>query len=198
MVSLPVNPDGEQFVRLSEEQIWELIDDETFDEDLLCEAYVSEPRPGIERQLRREWPSWPTLVHEIAAARARLTILDQVGLAVREGRRRLGLSQRGLAQQLSLSQTLVRRLEIQAGGVPFGRVVEVMGALGFDLLVAEHEADGPAEPVDPRSWTVADLVVRDSAGRRLPAHVRVARVIGPYRYEGRVDGAPALWTWKRF
>lgn len=192
--ALPINPDLEDVAGMTEDQIWTLLDDETFDEDVLCEPMPpAPPLSELDRRLRRtSWPSSPTLVHEIAAARAGVATADSVGLAVRSVRRAQGLSQRGLADQLGESQTTIARLESAADRLALGRVVELLGRLGCTLVVG---VDG--RPTSSADWAASDLVARDSAGRRPPAHARVERVDAPHRYDARVDGGPVLWRWWR-
>ncbi len=91
---------------------------------------------------------------------------ERVAVAVRSGRRRLGWSQRDLARQSGVSQATIARLEAGSEG-RFGAVVATLAACG--LLVTAVPPPG-----SPGSWRVVPHPAdegRDSAGRRLPAHL---------------------------
>lgn len=106
-------------------------------------------------------------IHEIEVPES-LSLAEQVGLAVREWRRKEGLSQRDLAAELGWSQSMISRLESRAGSVPLDTVRKAVTGAGFELVVA-HEG----RPVAAWAWERTDLVARDRSGRRFPAQRRV-------------------------
>lgn len=139
----------------------------------------------------------------LARARARLTVSDEVGLALRAHRRALGLSQRSYAASRGLSRAMLARLEAGAGRMSLETVVDALQGTGFVLRVgfdplppqpsgaaAEGavgqvgEADelpfAPVDTVPPEAWQPTDLVARVRGGsRRFPAHRKVHAVVNP-------------------
>ncbi|QDO89587.1 helix-turn-helix transcriptional regulator [Ornithinimicrobium ciconiae] len=107
-----------------------------------------------------------------------LTLTAQVALAVRAARRRDGHSQRDLAHLLGWSQSRVRRLETDASSVPLSVVAEAVALGGFELAVVD-----PFVTHETPAWEQTDLVARDRAGRRFPAHLEVVPC----------PGGPAWW-----
>jgi DNA-binding XRE family transcriptional regulator len=103
------------------------------------------------------------------AARALGLLLLDVSATVREGRRRLDLSQRELAAATGLSQSAVVRLE---SGRDDPRLSWVIRALS--LMDDALELPGAARP---RRQDGAH--VRDRQGRRLPAHLTPHRLVEP-------------------
>ena len=154
------------------------------------------------RGLPKEW------VPPLEAARAGLSVADEVGLALREHRRQLGLSQRAYALRRGLSRAMLARLEAGAGRMSLDTIAGALEGTGFTLFVAfcpddpELTPDGgaaalavpdagdgaTAEPrrrVPPESWAPTDLVARVRGGsRRFPAHRKVRPVTDP-----------PLWWW---
>jgi len=139
---------------------------------------------------------WPQLTR----ARERLTVVDEVGLALREHRRRLGMNQRTYAAHRGLSRTMVARLEAGSEHLGFDTVVAALRGTGFELRVAMAPTppDLPAgagqaacprtvlpgahseEAVPPDAWEPTDLIARVRGGsRRFPAHREVRAVIDP-------------------
>lgn len=140
---------------------------------------------------------------QLARARTRLTVSDEVGLALRAHRRSLGLSQRRYAASRGLSRAMLARLEAGAGRMSLDTVVDALQGTGFVLRVgfdplppqpsgaaAEDEvtpatdtAELPIAPVDtvpPEAWQPTDLVARVRGGsRRFPAHRTVHAVVNP-------------------
>ena len=143
---------------------------------------------------------------QLRAARAALTVGDEIGLALREHRRRLGMSQRRYAAARRLSRTMLARLEAGAGAMSIDTVVRALEGTGFTLVVGVDDPDpgpidgaavlthptaddttrGALEPrVAPEAWRATDLVARVRGGsRRFPAH----RVVEPVTN-------PPLWWW---
>jgi len=96
--------------------------------------------------------------------------LVAAALAVRAGRRRLGVSQRALAERAGLSKSAIGRVECAAPGQLYETVAAALAAVGFRLAIVD---------ADDRLWdpSVSELDIdgedaHDAAGRRLPAHLR--------------------------
>jgi transcriptional regulator with XRE-family HTH domain len=92
------------------------------------------------------------------------------GTLVREARRRAGLTQLELAARLGTTQSAIARLERGATEPSFARVVEAIGACGFDLVPR-------LLPSDDADWSVASANLRvapDTRVRRHQAAVRFA------------------------
>src|SRR5689334_19994382 len=87
-----------------------------------------------------------------------------LAVAVRSGRRRLGLSQRALAARSGVAQATVARAEAERD-VSFGIALAVLRAVGSRLVVL-----GP--PIE----ALPEDSARDTGGRRLPAHLEARRV----------------------
>jgi transcriptional regulator with XRE-family HTH domain len=147
----------------------------------------------------------PKYARQLARARERLTVADEVGLALRDHRRALGLSQRAYAASRGLSRAMLARLEAGAGRMSLDTVVSALEGTGFELRVAFDDppprTPGAAEAVPPTSaqesadpehvgiphdaWIPTDLVARVRGGsRRFPAH----RVVVPV-------AEPPKWWW---
>ncbi|WP_156971295.1 hypothetical protein [Knoellia sinensis] len=128
-----------------------------------------------------------------AAAARELTVAGAVGLALRDHRRRLGLSQRAYAAVRHRAPSLIARLETAAGRFRLDDVVEALAGTGFALAVvrlAETEgAVSSATIVDPMDWPLTELIARVRDGsRRFPAHHETRSVINP----------PAWWWHREF
>lgn len=126
---------------------------------------------------------------DIDDAVARLTVGDTVGLALRDHRRRLGLSQRAYSAMRGWSASRVARLETSAERFTLDDVVEALDGTGFSLDLVRRRGDDPtvAEVVQPDSWSETELVarVRDDS-RRFPAH-----------HETHAAVNPPNWWWHR-
>ena len=142
----------------------------------------------------------PKFARQLARARARLTVADEVGLALRDHRRALGLSQRAYAASRGLSRAMLARLEAGAGRMSLDTVASALEGTGFELRVA-FDAPPPPTPeagvvtlptpappstpkpdvgVPPDAWLATDLVARVRGGsRRFPAHRVVEPVVNP-------------------
>ena len=126
---------------------------------------------------------------DIDRATARLTVADSVGLALRDHRRRLGLSQRAYAAWRGWSATRIARLETGSGRFPLDDIVRALEGTGFGLaLVRKGEGDSSTvEVVEPGSWPETELTARVRDGsRRFPAH-----------HETRAVTNPPNWWWHR-
>ncbi|MFW5470384.1 helix-turn-helix domain-containing protein [Knoellia sp. CPCC 206435] len=105
---------------------------------------------------------------------------EAVGVAMRLARRRLGLSQRALADALAWDRSKVARWE--CGKVPagFDEVVALLRVLGFGLAVTDPEASRWA------AWDHPAEHVADRGGRRFPAHLVLCS-----------ENALSTWNWTR-
>jgi len=97
-----------------------------------------------------------------------------LSIAVRSGRRRLGLSQRALAAKAEVNQSSVARLEAEHD-VSTRVAAAVLAAVGLRLVVAGPEVE--ERPEDS---------ARDTGGHRLPAHL-----------ETRTTDRLPVYTWLR-
>lgn len=105
---------------------------------------------------------------------------EAVGAAMRLVRRRLGLSQRALADTLSWDRAKVGRWENGAVPEGFEEVMAVLRLLGFELLLTDPTADRWAELDDPAEH------VLDRADRRFPAHLELC-----------AENTSSTWNWTR-
>ncbi|MEO7269372.1 MAG: helix-turn-helix transcriptional regulator [Knoellia sp.] len=105
---------------------------------------------------------------------------DAVGAAMRLARRRLGLSQRALAEALGWDRARVGRWE--SGVVPegFEEVAAVLRLLGFHLVLTDPAAPEWADWDDPAEH------ILDRADRRFPAHLELC-----------AENALSTWNWAR-
>ena len=145
----------------------------------------------------------PKYARQLALARARLTVADEVGLALRDHRRALGLSQRAYAASRGLSRAMLARLEAGAGRMSLDTVVSALEGTGYELRVTfdgpcptmpgaaeavpSESSQEPALPEDvgipPEVWLPTDLVARVRGGsRRFPAHRVVIPVTDPPKW----------------
>ena len=101
---------------------------------------------------------WPTFAAEVLAARASLRLGDEVGLALRADRQRLGLSQRAYSVHRGWTLGTVIRLETAADAVKLGDVVDALSDTPFQLCLCHrpphHEpgvaGTGTTRPRSPR------------------------------------------------
>ena len=151
-----------------------------------------------------------TLSRQLEWARGRLTVPDEVGLALRSHRRHVGMSQRTYARFRGLSRPLLARAEAGAANIPLGTVITLLEGTGFALFVGFADEPTIPPPVDskalaapvprprepgevrkwlplgPDAWLGSELLARVRGGsRRFPAHALT-------RY---VKGSPPLWWW---
>lgn len=141
----------------------------------------------------------------LQSARARLTVADEVGLALRAHRRELGLSQRAYAAVRGLSRAMLARLEAGADRMSLATITEALDGTGFQLFVGHDDGDEPppaasaavaqlrsasapepGSPVPPPTeWDATDLLARVRGdSRRFPAQREVQAV-----------DSPPLWWW---
>ncbi|GAA4407245.1 hypothetical protein GCM10023168_23080 [Fodinibacter luteus] len=106
---------------------------------------------------------WPTFAAELIDARASLRLADEVGLAVRADRRRLGMSQRAYAAHRGLTLSAVIRLESAAGGMKLADVVAALDGTAFVLCLCHRP------PSDEPAPAAAVPVLPDPAVRQPPA-----------------------------
>jgi len=118
-------------------------------------------------------------------------VVTQVGRALRQARRRLGLSQRELAKKLGVSKSRLGRLESDAGPQSLEMVSQVLMATGFRLEVVD--ASG-FEPQHGDASRAALLDLCDVSGRRFPAHLDARKMGYPPTYWFVRNGG---WTTKK-
>jgi len=128
---------------------------------------------------------------ELDSAIRTLTLADAVGLALRDHRRRLRLSQRAYAAVRSRPPSTIARLESSAGRFSLDDVVEALSGTGFALALVQPgdiaDQASAATIVMPASWPVTELLARVRDGsRRFPAHHDTQAVINP-----------PIWWWHR-
>ena len=117
---------------------------------------------------------------------------ESVGAAMRATRRRLGLSQRGLAEALGWSRAKVGRWE--GGTLPqgFDEVVSLLRVLGFEAELRDPSAAHWAECDEPAEHLL------DRGDRRFPAHLELCPEDTSQTYNWtRHQGEPspnAAWT----
>jgi HTH-type transcriptional regulator/antitoxin HipB len=66
----------------------------------------------------------------------------QLGAAIRRRRRSLGLSQAALGERTHLRQATISALENGAPGTQLRTVIDVMAALGLEVVVRERTKSG--------------------------------------------------------
>ncbi len=88
--------------------------------------------------------TYPTFARELLEARATLTLSDEVGLALRLHRRRLGKSQRAYAAVRGWSRSHLGRLEATAGRMRLEDVVAALQPTGFRLALIPRNEGGPS------------------------------------------------------
>ena len=144
------------------------------------------------------YQQWPTLADETIQARESLTVGQSVAMALRAHRGALREGQREYAARRGWSSAHQARLERHPDDRKLGQVVAALEGTGFRLgLLRGPAGDEPA----PESWPTSELLARDAAGRRLPAHVVVHRSSeAPSWYLVRHGfwGPDPEWTWHRW
>ncbi|QIM20033.1 hypothetical protein G7075_00905 [Phycicoccus sp. HDW14] len=143
--------------------------------------------------------SYPTFAAELVEARATLGLGDEVGLALRATRHRLGLSQRAYAALRGWSLSRLARLEAGAERLRLGDVVAALEGTEYRLALCRRAVGGPSPPpagapspagaalpvpVPPDHWPRTELLARVRDGsRRFPGH----------RDAEQVDFPPQWW-----
>lgn len=88
----------------------------------------------------------PTYAVEVLRARASLQLADEVGLAFRAERQRLGMSQRAYAAHRGLSLGTIIRLECAADTMKLGDVNAALAGTMFQLCLCHRPPDGRPSP----------------------------------------------------
>lgn len=124
---------------------------------------------------------------DLAAAIEVVTLPSAVGMALRDHRRRLGLSQRAYATLRDMTSSTIARLERSAGPFSLDDVIRALDSTGFALALIREPDPGeqqcPGAIVQPDSWPVTELLaqVRDGS-RSVPAHHETEAVVNPPRW----------------
>ena len=95
----------------------------------------------------------------------RESILQRIGVAVREHRLRKNITQRMLAERSGISLTAVKHLE-RGVGATLGSFVQACRTLGIDGWIAEIE---PRDELSPIAY--ADVLKKAAQKKRRRAHV---------------------------
>jgi hypothetical protein len=121
--------------------------------------------------MERKHQMWPTFAAEVLRARASLRLGDEVGLAVRAERQRLGMSQRAYATHRGWTLGTVIRLESAADAMKLGDVDAALAGTAFQLCLCHrppghepgvavlpapdspHSPDPPAADAEPPAST---------------------------------------------
>ena len=103
------------------------------------------PAAVMVRGMKRTGRTWPTFAAELLRARATLRLGDEVGLAIRADRSRLGLSQRAYAAERGLTEAAVIRLESAADSMKLGDVVSALSGTAFMLCLCHRPPDVQAD-----------------------------------------------------
>lgn len=69
-----------------------------------------------------------------------LTHPRQLGHILRARRKALGLTQRGLAKKLSITQNRLSQIEADPSALALGRLLDLANILGFDLIVQDRKS----------------------------------------------------------
>jgi len=85
---------------------------------------------------------WPTFAAEVLSARASLRLGDEIGLAFRAERQRLGMSQRAYAAHRGWTLGTVIRLESAADALKLGDVDSALADTAFQLCLCHRPPDG--------------------------------------------------------
>ena len=144
-----------------------------------------------------EWKArmWPTFAAEVLSARASLRLGDEIGLAFRAERQRLGLSQRAYAAHRGWTLGTVIRLESAADAMKLGDVDAALADTAFQLCLchrppaAEPGAAALPAPDSPDAADHTDPISHPSApdGAAAP---RTAPASGRRRPGQRPSTAP--------
>jgi HTH-type transcriptional regulator/antitoxin HipB len=95
----------------------------------------------------------------------RIRTVPDLGLMIRERRRKLGLGQRGLAAKVGVSRQWIVEVEQGKARAAVGLVLRTLEALGLQLVV---EVPGSAEPTTTAPLVDIDLdaVIDKARGRK--------------------------------
>jgi transcriptional regulator with XRE-family HTH domain len=96
------------------------------------------------------------------AGRLSSAIAAQLGQVVRTGRRRLGLTQAGLADRVGVDQTRISQVELGKGtGAPLGLWIAIGAALGQPLAISFTRPLGQTrEPADAGHLAMQECLIR--------------------------------------
>lgn len=148
--------------------------------------------PGVEDQVPTHldrpvvaWHHLPLPVAALAKARGELRAGDLVALLLRAARGDIGVSQREMAARLGVAKSTLARVETAAGRMTLDQADTLLRSLGHSLWVLDREG----EPVSTRVWGTSELLLRDHAGRRHPAHATV-------RVDRADDGGAETHAWR--
>jgi HTH-type transcriptional regulator / antitoxin HipB len=72
----------------------------------------------------------------------------QLGAALRRRRKQAGLSQEALADKVKLRQATISRLESGDTGTKLGTLLDVVAALGLEIVVRPRSKGSPADIED--------------------------------------------------
>ena len=72
----------------------------------------------------------------------------QLGAALRRKRKQAGFSQQALADKINLRQATISRLESGDTGTKLGTLLDVMAALGLEIVVRPRSKGRPADIED--------------------------------------------------
>ena len=123
-----------------------------------------------------------------SATRAGLPFLEALPGLVRRVRRQLGVSQRGLAAQLGVSQSRVARWETGRTIPSTADLAEVLALAGATLLAVDEDGE--------RVVAMNPLAIRDRADRHYPAHCD-PRGEGWWSPPGSLRSAEGAAAWRR-
>ena len=113
---------------------------------------------------------WPTFAAELLAARASLRLGEEIGLALRAERHRLGMSQRTYAAHRGWTLSTVIRLESSADGLKLGDIVDALSGTAFVLTLCHRPpTDDPAPAMpSPDTPNTADQSVMPASAAPVP------------------------------
>ncbi|HSO64898.1 MAG TPA: hypothetical protein VLQ78_07325 [Ornithinibacter sp.] len=97
--------------------------------------------------MKRTGRTWPTFAADLVRARAALRLGDEVGLAIRADRCRLGLSQRAYASERGLTEAAVIRLESAADSMKLGDIVAALSGTAFMLCLCHRPLEALPDAV---------------------------------------------------
>lgn len=89
----------------------------------------------------------------------RVVSADDLGTLIRRTRQAAGVTQKALADQVGSSRQWVIRLEQGQPTIAMGRVLDVLSALGLEM-VAQHDLPpaAPRRPRSPAERRIAELI----------------------------------------
>ena len=111
-------------------------------------------------------------------------LFRSLGLAFRQQRREMGVSQRSYAELRGWSKGRQCRLEATAGELRLEVLLEALDGTGFELVLVRTGDSAPSATPHHLTgqwahWLDSEFVARDDADRRFPAHREVRRTVRP-------------------